>query len=847
MTLVTIYQANNPETLPVMITEPELVLESELPDRLEALNDKTQNINANGTILNNITTINERKIGVPHAWNFVYWDYAPFIPVCNAYSGSMTVGHTIIFKDEYGADYAGAILSCNARGQLEIMGRFSADMYKTDTGFALRQYKNTSMKFMKYDDITSMLTLNSLDDTATFLGNVVAPNITSLENKTQAITYETEGDKTIIANTTETGNLKVTYDTETYTLTVGSHATFSGSTFFSATINGYNIETELSKLQYLSTMDDVTEVSGPFRAANLVGITYDADLNTTFFSGNLSSPNISTLEDNLANLIGVIGGVTGFSGELHADDFVTTNGTLNAVINNTQNITRVLGDPSYTEIDGTSFQTTLERITNVEGTLTNINYVPTLQLTAITGDLSVNNLNGNQIGSPDVFRYDEVTPFIPVVKSDGVIEIGRYIDFHAADVSHDFYTRLSCIGTNALEITGTSSMRMTRIDTSVGMALRTGFTSMNFYKNDASTSMLTLDATTDVATFLGNIVAPSLNGNKIGASDEGFGYTTDAPYIPVCKANGITELGNRIDFHLADAVFRDFSAYISNTALNTLRIYGTTADSGILETNALHLRTSGDTVKVRIITNGYQNICVYNTAGTFTWVMDSDGTNGLERWSTTRINAINASTRTTAITYTPPVVDPPAAAITTIAGDLTVTGVINGTLAGSQTITHKTKYIGTITPGCFVESTGQIYREPLKVGTTSIWNEPTEEGQTGYYTEIETQSTLSPYENCISIVKQAEGFTTNIIGVCTEVIDHEFCKFATHGDCLIKCVSDTYHLGDIIIPSSSGGYGKKGSSMEIIDCMTKMVPRLKITSLETDEIDPEAVVGFISI
>jgi len=63
------------------------------------------------------------------------------------------------------------------------MGRFSADMYKTDVGFALRQYKNTSMKFMKYDDETSMLTLNSLDDTATFLGNIIAPNITNMENK----------------------------------------------------------------------------------------------------------------------------------------------------------------------------------------------------------------------------------------------------------------------------------------------------------------------------------------------------------------------------------------------------------------------------------------------------------------------------------------------------------------------------------------------------------------------------------------------------------------------------------------------------------------------------------------
>jgi len=35
MTLVTIYQANNPETLPVNLATPEIVLESELPDRLQ--------------------------------------------------------------------------------------------------------------------------------------------------------------------------------------------------------------------------------------------------------------------------------------------------------------------------------------------------------------------------------------------------------------------------------------------------------------------------------------------------------------------------------------------------------------------------------------------------------------------------------------------------------------------------------------------------------------------------------------------------------------------------------------------------------------------------------------------
>jgi len=395
--------------------------------------------------------------------------------------------------------------------------------------------------------------------------------------------------------------------------------------------------------------------------------------------------------------------------------------------NKTQNIIRVPGtdeDPtSYTEIDGVSFKTTLERISNTEGTLTKISYDPAELVTTISGKLSVG----------------------------------------------------------------------------------------------------------------------SLNGNKIGASDEGFGYTTDAPYIPVCKANGITEIGYRLDFHLADTVFRDFSAYISNTALNTLRIYGTTADSGTLETNVIHLRTSGDVVRLRILTNGFQNISVYNTAGTFIWVMDADGTGGLERWSTTKINAINASTRTTAMTYTAGTPNN-----TTIAGDLTVTGSIHGTLAGSQTITHKTKYTGTITPGCFVESTGQIYREPPKVGTTSIWNEPTEEGQKGYYTETQTQSSLSPYENCVSIVRQATTFSSNIIGVCTEVIDHEFCKFATHGDCLIKCESATYTCGDIIVPSING-LGKKGSSTDVLNCMLSMTPRLKVTSVDTDEIDPQCVVGFITV
>jgi len=96
---------------------------------IEALQTKTQNFNASGTTLSNITTINGRKIGVPHGWNFNYWNYAPYIPVCDAFYGSMTIGHTIIFKEiniQYGT-YEDLI----ARHKLYTYSRTLARRYNT--------------------------------------------------------------------------------------------------------------------------------------------------------------------------------------------------------------------------------------------------------------------------------------------------------------------------------------------------------------------------------------------------------------------------------------------------------------------------------------------------------------------------------------------------------------------------------------------------------------------------------------------------------------------------------------------------------------------------------------------
>jgi len=427
-------------------------------------------------------------------------------------------------------------------------------------------------------------------------------SITTLENKTQAITYDMDNNKTIITDTTETGNLKVTYDIDTYTLSVGDSSVFTGSVTFQSTVNGYNIENEFSKLQYLSTMDDVTEVSGIFRASNLVGITYDADLNTTFFSGNLSSPNISAMSNNLSGII-------------------------------------------YNPDDGT--------------------------------------------GSP-------LTEFTHSVTIDGNI---------TAD----------------------------------------------------------------------NLTGISYNSNLLLQSTD---YTT------------ATVLNNHLHVDLTNLTYKPYLG---------IRAHKDNLASGqemMIQVGKSHSRAISFVYKANDIIDNSQ------------YRLDFAGR--------------NAYVCTFGATKTEH----------EIKGNLTVFGTVTDN--ASKTITHYTKYEGEMKPGCFVESTGKIYRDPA--------------------------SKLSPYEDCISIVKLSTEYNNNIIGVCTEIINEEikddygniiqpagnYCKYATHGDVLIKCVSATYSLGDILIPTT-GGYAKKANNMEIIDAMTHMIPRLKVTSVETEIIDSETVCAFISL
>ena len=182
--------------------------------------------------------------------------------------------------------------------------------------------------------------------------------------------------------------MKVVYALEAFNLSVGSHADFSGSVFFNATVNGYNLDTEFTKLSTLSIDEEgETVISGRLRASNLQGITYDAIDNITYFNGNVIAPNITTLSNNL---------------------------------------------------QGVTYDEEGETIIN--------------QSLRVNGDI-----NGNKIGAPDIFAFNDVTPFIPIVGSDGIIEVGNRIDFHRATTEDDYSTCLINTSLNQLSIQGTNT------------------------------------------------------------------------------------------------------------------------------------------------------------------------------------------------------------------------------------------------------------------------------------------------------------------------------------------------------------------------------------------------------
>jgi len=260
---------------------------------------------------------------------------------------------------------------------------------------------------------------------------------------------------------------------------------------------------------------------------------------------------------------------------------------------------------------------------------------------------NITSINGNKL------NYDSMqSPCIPIIESTGQMTISTRIHFQGfiGDPGDPFnptrHAYLDYKMPDTLEFVGET----------------TGIIK--------AANITTLETKTQYITASNNntTITGTLNGNKIGAPDT-FAYTAETPYIPVCKANGTTEIGNRLDFHLNDSTSRDFSTCLTNTGSNQLSIQNTNGTTfGNLELSTITLRPS-ETTSCKLYANTASNLLWFNYAGVNTWVCDA--TSSLERWSTTRDNALNAITRTTGMTYTAATTEPVNPANTTFAGNIT--------------------------------------------------------------------------------------------------------------------------------------------------------------------------------
>jgi hypothetical protein len=144
---------------------------------------------------------------------------------------------------------------------------------------------------------------------------------------------------------------------------------------------------------------------------------------------------------------------------------------------------------------------------------------------AITGATSINTINiPNLTGAYQTSAW----PIFSVVKSDGAMEIGRYLDFHATsgDTNVDNKARIQCDA------------------------------STNYYlKMDGGANAKFDSGTFEAST---NVVTPKINGfNIISNNAPTTGLTW--PAIPVIATTGMTEVGNAIYLHLTSANASSYS------------------------------------------------------------------------------------------------------------------------------------------------------------------------------------------------------------------------------------------------------------------------------------------------
>jgi len=205
--------------------------------------------------------------------------------------------------------------------------------------------------------------------------------------------------------------------------------------------------------------------------------------------GDVDAPNITTMNSSISNLDGLVSSLTSKTSGLNANgteitvtkinglnasDYITDGaltfllngyvplGTLSdyatvsslssyALVSSLSNYATVSSLSSYALVSSLSDYATASSLSTLSGRVTNVE-TKVNGLSADGTELTVTKLNGYAFYSGTSGSTNPTAPWIPGVKTDGVMEVGKILDFHYdLSVSNDYSCRVTCTG-NSLSI-----------------------------------------------------------------------------------------------------------------------------------------------------------------------------------------------------------------------------------------------------------------------------------------------------------------------------------------------------------------------------------------------------------
>ena len=430
---------------------------------------------------------------------------------------------------------------------------------------------------------------------------------------------------------------------------------------------------------------------------------------------------------------------------------------------------------------------------------------------------------------PNMVSYKD-GPFAGVVKGDGVMEIGKYIDFHDMSGSNpsaqDYHIRmessvekLMMYAINAENKRITGQLRM--------------YGDIELWKYDTSTStgsfVTKIAGTTGGSSSLPGTLstAGKLTVNSGGLQISSGDLLMNSGQNLVMSGYGGTGWGPIFScghFRLANGAESDQSFYFRYTPEN---------DKNIMKF------VKNESLEINVPTTITKKVNCTGIIETSDYVYP--------RYIKLKNEVSNYSDTTFSIYAT--------ANEVRIRNDKTNTST--NIVAGSNTVTHTTSVIGTDI-GVYCESTGEIFRGDVE-GENSSGNNSAEINKFNI-------------TNCICNVIQATSLNKRIVGIITSLDETEeaivqdtieettddgsvvtnlversvvrtnYGAFASHGDVLVRVIPGTYEIGDILAPAENG-YGKLASDEDFSFMLRYNIPRVKITSIETGI--ENVVAGFI--